>query len=55
VSELYCISCASSEDSCECYEEHQLLVEAFYCDNCGSICSEDELSATDLCEDCHES
>jgi hypothetical protein len=48
---LYCSACWSVDDCCECGDE-SVLVDAYNCDNCGSICSEDEIDYRDLCADC---
>lgn len=47
--EMFCIGCMCSEDVCNCEED--LLVEAYFCDNCGTIGSEEDIDRhSGLCE-----
>ena len=51
--EMYCVGCMCSEDVCNCEED--LLVEALFCDICGTIGSEDEIDRNSgLCATCEE-
>lgn len=50
---MYCTLCCSSDDVCSCDEPE--LTYAGYCENCGSIDSEESLDSNDgFCEDCED-
>lgn len=51
MNDLYCLTCSCHESCCDCGAEQQ-LIEAHYCDSCGSICSEDDLDANGECYEC---
>ena len=51
--EMFCVGCMCIEDVCNCEED--LLVEACFCDYCGTIGSEEEIDRNSgLCESCEE-
>ncbi len=52
--DLYCLTCSCHEECCDCYEVDKQLVEAHYCESCGTICSDDDLDAHGYCYECED-
>lgn len=46
-----CDTCMCSEDICSCHDDDKHLVEAFYCENCGCLNTEDTVNTDGYCED----
>lgn len=50
---MFCTSCACCESVCSC--EEPTLVEEAYCENCGTIGSEEDFTEGMFCDSCEES
>jgi hypothetical protein len=51
---MYCTDCSSHESTCDCGDDSS-HISASYCENCGTIGSEEnDFNIDGLCDDCEE-